>query len=287
MFLASQYWCLARKLPLLIGDRIPEDNEYWTILLLLLEVVDIIMAPRIRRDTLPYLQWMTSILFSEFKRLFPEERMTPKYHFIMFYSDFIAQVGPLINFWVMRFEGKHKYFKKIINTTGNFKNVPHTLANQHQLYLASLVNSKKLFHHDTDMTGQHQIPKADIENECRVVQFELAEICFSVKTIDVDGIAYRNGQVLTASVSEDDIPTFAVINRIITSNGEIFFMVYDLLVGNLVKHFNAWDVEYPVVKRLYLLPLRTLVYEHPLSIHRSAESLTQKYVNPKFILQAT
>ena len=35
----------------------------------------------------------------------------------------------------MRFEGKHKYFKKMAQTLGNFKNIAKTVAIRHQRYM--------------------------------------------------------------------------------------------------------------------------------------------------------
>ena len=35
----------------------------------------------------------------------------------------------------MRFEGKHKYFKKMAQTLGNFKNIAKTVAVRHQYYM--------------------------------------------------------------------------------------------------------------------------------------------------------
>lgn len=37
-------WCLIRILSLLIGDKIPVDNYYWHLYLLILNILDIVMA---------------------------------------------------------------------------------------------------------------------------------------------------------------------------------------------------------------------------------------------------
>ena len=44
---ATQMWCLARLLPLIIGSEIPTDNGHWYNFLLLLEMLDYIFAPTI------------------------------------------------------------------------------------------------------------------------------------------------------------------------------------------------------------------------------------------------
>ncbi len=41
--------------------------------------------------------------------------------------------GPLSKHWTMRYEARHKYFKKLAQNIGNFINLPWTLAMRHQL----------------------------------------------------------------------------------------------------------------------------------------------------------
>lgn len=43
-----------------------------------------------------------------------------------------SRFGPIVHQWTMRYEAKHKYFKDLANVTGNFINLPHTLATRHQ-----------------------------------------------------------------------------------------------------------------------------------------------------------
>ena len=43
-------WCLALYLPLLIGTCVPEDDEYWNLLCLLLQIVRIVFSPTINKD---------------------------------------------------------------------------------------------------------------------------------------------------------------------------------------------------------------------------------------------
>ena len=43
--------------------------------------------------------------------------------------------GPLSRMWSMRYEAKHRYFKRWAGIMGNFKNIPKTLAAHHQRYM--------------------------------------------------------------------------------------------------------------------------------------------------------
>lgn len=48
--------------------------------------------------------------------------------------------GPLRHLWMLRFEGKHKYFKNVIRHLPSFKNVGATLSMKHQ-YLQAINDS--------------------------------------------------------------------------------------------------------------------------------------------------
>ena len=128
MCLAAQFWYLLRKLPRLIGDRVPKNDPYWRCLLLLIKVVDYIIAPEISHSAILYLELNLSVFFSEFMALFPNTRITPKCHYVLHYPRLIRQLGPLIRHWVMRYEAKHHYFKQNARAPGNFINIAKALA---------------------------------------------------------------------------------------------------------------------------------------------------------------
>jgi len=49
--------------------------------------------------------------------------------------------GPLVRNWVMRFEAKHNYFKKLVDKINNFKNITYSLAKRHQAFQAYLLQA--------------------------------------------------------------------------------------------------------------------------------------------------
>ena len=53
----------------------------------------------------------------------------------LIYAMYVCRCGPLVRQWCMRYEAKHKYFKKIAQTLGNFINVPKTVATRHQRFM--------------------------------------------------------------------------------------------------------------------------------------------------------
>lgn len=149
-------WCLGRFLPVLIGDKVPENYPYWENFLAHLEIVDEVFAPIISEDRLEYLSMLIEDYLEDFRALYSRP-LTPKMHYlihvptwikryIMYYNLYYMYVlcvccfiscrcGPLIKLWCMRYEAKHSFFKHLSNILRNFTNIPKTLSARHQRYM--------------------------------------------------------------------------------------------------------------------------------------------------------
>ena len=46
-----------------------------------------------------------------------------------------CRCGPLVRYWCMRYESKHKHLKRIASSLGNFINIVRTLSYRHQRYM--------------------------------------------------------------------------------------------------------------------------------------------------------
>ena len=80
---ASQAWCLARFLPLLIGDMVPKDDERWDNYLCLLRIMEYMFAPVITVDKTIYSELLIEKFLSEFVELYPWRPLTPKMHYLV------------------------------------------------------------------------------------------------------------------------------------------------------------------------------------------------------------
>lgn len=67
------------------------------------------------------------------------------HHYVEHYPELIRCFGPLVHLWTMRFEGKHRFFKRVVHDTQNFKNVLKTLANRHQHMMAYHLSAPAFF----------------------------------------------------------------------------------------------------------------------------------------------
>lgn len=76
---AAQKYCLFRLLPLRMGHRVPAGSRYWHVFLICKEIADIVLANKVRKDELPYLELLVHTFLSEMTEVFGT-LLTPKCH---------------------------------------------------------------------------------------------------------------------------------------------------------------------------------------------------------------
>eukprot|EP00733_Pompholyxophrys_punicea_P000262 Pompholyxophrys_punicea_v1_NODE_57_length_4146_cov_6.766521.p1 type:complete len:334 gc:universal NODE_57_length_4146_cov_6.766521:2851-3852(+) len=123
---ASQSWCLARILPFLLENLVPETDEHWICLRGHISITYRCMMREYDSLDLLLLQSDIEEHHTLFCRLYPHNNITPKLHYYVHLPSQIRMYGPLRFIWCMRFEAKHKKFKRL-GMISNFKNVPYTL----------------------------------------------------------------------------------------------------------------------------------------------------------------
>ena len=72
LFIASQMWLLGRSLPAMVGHLVPEEDEHWQNLMLLLRIVDYLLAPRLTPDEADYVQVLIGDHHTMYKSLYPD-----------------------------------------------------------------------------------------------------------------------------------------------------------------------------------------------------------------------
>lgn len=142
---AAEAWCLLRCLPLMLGNLIPRADPYWKILMLLCEITDIIFAPRYSPGLCQYLASLIDEHHQMFQHYFPDCNLLPKHHFLVHYPRCMLLSGPPVQYWCMRFEARHNFFKELARISRCFKNICKTLAKRCQFALASASMHEKLF----------------------------------------------------------------------------------------------------------------------------------------------
>ena len=119
-------------LPFIIGTNIPKTMQGWLLYIMLRKIVDIMLAPVLDSNWIPYLEMQIAEFMTLFLELFPG-KFSPKLHYVVHYPQLLKNFGPLQHLWCMRFEEKHQYFKRLLSVVCNFQNIAYTLAHHHQM----------------------------------------------------------------------------------------------------------------------------------------------------------
>lgn len=114
---AHENWSLIRFLLLLVGNKVPEDEPAWQVLLNLKDIVELVVAPVHTHESLAYLDSKISEHGKRYQELFPNVKLLPKHHYLEHYPKLIQLFGPLVGFWTMRFEAKHSFFLSRLHGT--------------------------------------------------------------------------------------------------------------------------------------------------------------------------
>lgn len=140
--------------------------------------------------------------------------------------------------WSMRFEAKHRVFK---STLKNFKNITVSLAKKHQMSIASNWETSPLNH-----VEYGPLKTFNVDNEengemfAQALPAEAKDI-FSTNWVKISGVEYRAGLVI-CSGTEQEMPVFCRIKKMLLVNSVIYFIVNKLMVDHFSEHFHAYNV---------------------------------------------
>ena len=84
-------WTLCRFLPLMVGDKVPEDNAYWRHFLDVIEILDYVLAPTVRENIPDCLAEAISVSLMDFQQLYPNASFLPKMHYITHIPRYLKQ----------------------------------------------------------------------------------------------------------------------------------------------------------------------------------------------------
>lgn len=69
----------------------PEDDEDWDHFLCLLDIVDIVFTPICSDVMVTHLEHLIELYLTDFVRLYPDQTITPKMHYLVHYPDAIMK----------------------------------------------------------------------------------------------------------------------------------------------------------------------------------------------------
>ena len=267
---ASQMWCLMRHFCLMMGDCVEEGNEYWEVILALLQCMDIIFSPSNTIEETYYLKH----LIRDHHEMYAETlgaQLKPKHHFMLHYPKAIREIGPLVQFWAMRFEGKHQYFKQIGHVNCNFRNIPLSLASKHQMQLCYTQNSMKSIQESEEEIGPgNATVLASMENgevlSDLLNGYPLFDDVFVTSWIKISGTTYRKGMIMVIKGCTDEHdPTFGKIHEVLVlAECEVKLIIEKWFTVGFSRHLHAYEARPCEPRELVSYDIEQLPYYHPL-----------------------
>lgn len=139
---AIQILCLASHFSLIFDRFFKTDHQkQWDGVLSAIKLLQLLMRHEFSEDDVIYLEQAIFNYLELMKNVF-KKTFTPKQHFLVHYPRVIREMGPVMYMWTMRYESKHRYFKKLLKQ--NFKNICKTFATRHQQMICTFWSKSNL-----------------------------------------------------------------------------------------------------------------------------------------------
>ncbi|KAJ8667819.1 hypothetical protein QAD02_009482 [Eretmocerus hayati] len=246
---ACQIWNFMRIFPLIIAERIKDpDDAVWLSFLTLTEVVEIVCAPMIHESYLPYLDSLICDYLSLRKKLFPTFNLRPKHHYMRHYAKLIFFFGPLIKVWTMRFESKHKFFKRSIRYSMNFINVLKSLSEKHELFQTYVRLGA-----DTRLDVE-TVETNPFEMSCNLYRQEILDAIrktvpsvqnlFESCSVVIKGTEYKKGYVL--SISQRGYQDHVVLGKMclfLSDSDQNIYILFEILNHSFEPRLRAYQIQ--------------------------------------------
>ena len=222
---------------IIIGHRIPEDNEYWHLYFLMREILSIVLSTKVNMGMIEKLDFLIKQHHIHYLKL-SSKHLTPKHHFMIHYKNTILKMGPLYYQSAMRFEGKHRFAKIISNI-----NLPYTIAIKNQINFLKISGSNTFFKkHISKGCG-----KSDLDFEehicCSNCLKQHGKTFDTFSSFKANGITYKAGSVILISEIKGKY-TFGLIQNIILLNEEFHFVCRKLSPIKFNKHLYSFEIFY-------------------------------------------
>ncbi|XP_065893395.1 uncharacterized protein [Dysidea avara] len=205
--------------------------------------------------------------------LYPDKSVIPKMHYLIHTPRLISKFGPLSRLWALRFEAKHKYFKKIAQRLGNYINLPWTLANRHQMLQCFYHTSQKsLFEEETEVGPGSLVAERD-----RPLSLRGNSDCFRAKWIKLAGQKYQTSHLIMMEAADGEYPKFAKIENIYISNSKILLDSTTYETISYCNHYHSYEVKETSISLLVDIEKLPYVYTEILQTQNSKHFVIVRY----------
>lgn len=268
---ASEMISFTRYFGLLVGDKIEENNETWTLYVLFRKIISIITSPRIVSGHVTALDEIVPSFLFLYKKIYGD--LTFKFHNMTHLVRALKKNGD------MKFESKHRQLKLTAVSTSSRKNLLWTLSIRNQLRLAYERLTKNIQH---DRVKFEHFENLDEDNKIKYFPCSTAdEEVIRTRHAQLDGINYEIDMILVTNMQgNNDLPIFGRIKDIFITQNKLYLLMQLFKSVYFDDHFYAYNVE-KCTSRFILKDAKLLPDEHQCLLVKYQGSL---YVATKYIL---
>ena len=228
---SGQLRVLSRIMTMLLSHVVDESRIAGKMIIKLQEVAEIVTAPTLTLNEIDFdmteiIETYLDMRISAVSDLaMPNPR--PKHHFLSHYPDCFKNYGPLIGVWAMRMESKHTYFKSVIRSSKNFKNVAKTCASRHELaqvchrYYGLFPISK------LDFPANSAPLDSYISSSSNIYIHQAAQVlhreCLILTNVKIHGTLYNPGMIVVMKKQSLGVLKVGLVRIIALQNKQVFF----------------------------------------------------------------
>lgn len=205
----------------LIGHRIKkiseEDIDAWHLYKSLKWVLMLVTSPKVTSGTPSQLKEAIKILCSLYIKLFGHLKF--KFHLLIHYPEILKRFGPLVHFWCMRYESRHRLLKAASNSVSGSKNILKSVAIKEILRLCFSRHTQEVS--DQIIFGPRDHSFCNTQVLSSISEDVLSNAIFHTK-VTVYEEEFQIGSIVVINVASIK-KVFGKITKIIDSNKDIYF----------------------------------------------------------------
>lgn len=267
---AREMQCFVHHFSLMIGDLVPRNNAVWDLFILLVKFFDLSFMDEMNADHIRLLKLTAEELNGAYIRLF-NVNLKPKHHFLLHYSNIVEQSGPLKFLNCIRFEAKHREFKKYTNNITSRRNTPLSIAIKSQMKFAYKIMVQKgfqdeIFYSRMQLLTQHEISDFGLKENTEY---------FHASVVVYKGTNFKINFHFT--LSYPSIKLYKILNIVVDKNENVFLICQEYTICGYDNHYQSYEVG-PAIEKVLNVSI-TELKTPPIHTHIVNSKIYFRYKN--------
>jgi len=226
-FSASQQWLLARIVPLVVRQWVPQNDFRWFVYQQHLKILYAALAPEVHPNTPVQLENHVQQHHLLFRLAYPQVAITPKLHYYVHLPSILRRDGPCRWVCCLRYEAKHQRFSELY-MEGNHINPAKTLC-QREEFLQTARFAQIPGQRHPDLLSDNQFGTLAVVANADPIQGAILallggplNVLRECRWATVDGTMFRVAQCVVRVPGPQ--PDYFELTRVITDGAETLFI---------------------------------------------------------------